>query len=475
MEARERGDTAATAAKAWGNVTIWRVGGACPGLSEFTALRAGDMLMNTATKPHVLVLGGNFAGLSSAQKIREYAGESVDITVIDRKDYLLFVPNIPTDVFENRDPSLHQRMQLRPALAGDDIHFIQALVQRVDIDARMVHFLPFERPGEASESLHYDYLVVALGAHLAYDRLPGFAEHGHTVSDLFHGERLRRYLFEGGYRGGPIVIGAAHFHQGDGAEGLQPYPGGSIPYLKAACEGPILEMTTAMASWLTRTGRGTPEKITVFTPDEVIAADAGVKNVEAFLRMTHAMGIHYRNNMPDIARLTAEGIEFNTGETLAAEIKLILPDWVSHECLRDLPICDSRGFVRTNLLMRNPEHPEILAAGDCASVTVPKIGGIGHQQAEIVGRQIALDMGRMDAEEANQALRPVTFCIGDMGEGRAFYVRSNSWFGGHDDVLKMGRVPYRLKMSYRDLFFLTHGKMPGFGLNIAQFAAERVF
>jgi sulfide:quinone oxidoreductase len=432
-------------------------------------------MTDTTATPHVLVLGSNFAGLAAAQKIREYAGDSVTITIIDRKDYLLFVPNIPSDVMENRDPALHQRMQLRPALAGDDIAFIQGAVKAVDIVAKTVGFLPNERPGEERETLSYDYLVIAMGAHLAYDRIPGFAEYGHTVSDLFHGERLRQYLHEGGYKGGPVVIGAAHFHQGDGAEGLQPYPGGSIPYLKAACEGPIMEMTTSMANWLKRTGKGTPDKITVFTPDEIIAADAGVKNVEAFLAMATGMGIHYRNNMPDIARLTTEGVEFVGGETLEAEIKLILPDWVAHECLRDLPICDSMGFIKTNLLMRNPDHPEIFALGDCAAVTVPKIGGIGHQEAEIVGRQLALDMGRMGADEANEPLRPVTFCIGDMGEGKAFYVRSNTWFGGKDEVLKMGRVPYQLKMSYRNLFFLTHGKVPGFGLNLAQFAAERVF
>jgi sulfide:quinone oxidoreductase len=432
-------------------------------------------MTDTKATPHVLVLGGNFAGLAAAQKIREYAGDSVTITVIDRKDYLLFVPNIPSDVMENRDPALHQRMQLRPALASDDITFIQGAVKAVDIVAKTVAFLPNERPGEERETLSYDYLVIAMGAHLAYDRIPGFAEYGHTVSDLFHGERLRQYLYEGGYKGGPVVIGAAHFHQGDGAEGLQPYPGGSIPYLKAACEGPILEMTTSMANWFKRTGNGTPDKITVFTPDEIIAADAGVKNVEAFLAMATGMGIHYRNNMPDIARLTMEGVEFVGGETLEAEIKLILPDWVAHECLRDLPICDSMGFIKTNLLMRNPDHPEIFALGDCAAVTVPKIGGIGHQEAEIVGRQLALDMGRMDADEANEPLRPVTFCIGDMGEEKAFYVRSNTWFGGKDEVLKMGRVPYQLKMSYRNLFFLTHGKVPGFGLNLAQFTAERVF
>ncbi len=39
------------------------------------------------TKPHVLVLGGNFAGIGAAQKILEHAPDSVTMTVIDRKPY----------------------------------------------------------------------------------------------------------------------------------------------------------------------------------------------------------------------------------------------------------------------------------------------------------------------------------------------------------------------------------------------------
>ena len=38
----------------------------------------------TTSKPHVVVFGGNFAGLASAQKIREYAGDSVDIKIFIR-------------------------------------------------------------------------------------------------------------------------------------------------------------------------------------------------------------------------------------------------------------------------------------------------------------------------------------------------------------------------------------------------------
>lgn len=140
--------------------------------------------------------------------------------------------------------------------------------------------------------------------------------------------------------------------------------------------------------------------------------------------------------MPDIARLAAEDVAFQGGETIEAEFKLILPGWVVHHCLLDLPIADSMGFIKTNLLMRNPDHPEIFAVDDCPVVTMPKIGGIGRKEAEIVVWQVALDMGRMDLDEANQPLQPMVFCIGDMGEGRAFYVRANTWFGGQDEVLR---------------------------------------
>jgi len=184
------------------------------------------------TKPHVVVLGGNFAGLGSAQKIREYAGDSVDITVIDRKSSLLFVPNIPAEVFADRDPALSMYMDIIKPLERDDIRFLPGEVKAIDVETRRVEYLPSERPGSAMESISFDYLVIALGARLAYDRIEGFAEYGDTLSDTYHGNNLRRYLHED-YKGGPIAIGSARFHQGDGAEGLAPYPGGTIPLAEA--------------------------------------------------------------------------------------------------------------------------------------------------------------------------------------------------------------------------------------------------
>lgn len=421
----------------------------------------------------ILVLGANFAGLATAQKLRDLAGDKVAITVVDRKNYLLFVPNIPADVFEGRDPGLGQTMDVVAPLASDGTQFIQAEIMAIDPVGKTVSVVPNERPGAPSQELRYDYLVVAVGARLAYDRIEGFAKHGHTVSDVYQGRKLQAYLKDG-YRGGPVAVGSARFHQGDGARGLAPYPGGSIPLALAACEGPPVEVALSMGHWLTANGLGGPSDVTLFTPAELIAEDAGKGVVKQLLEAASGMGFHYMNKVEDIRRVTAEGLEFADGRSLEAELKILFPDWVPHDFLKGTPIADSEGFVVTDLTMRNPRFPNVFAVGDCAAATVPKLGAIGHQESEIAALQIAKDLGAVSAERADAPLQPIVYCIGDMGGGKGFYIRSNSWYGGPVEVLTMGRVPYQLKMQYRSLFFMTRGRTPGWGLDFAEMIAEKV-
>lgn len=422
--------------------------------------------------PHILVLGGNFAGLATAQQIREHAGQAVDITVMDRKSYLLFIPNIPGDVFEGRDPTVRQHMDLVKVLEKDDIEFVHGEVCGLDVDARRVTFTPAERPGAEEEAMTYDYLVVALGNRLAFDKIEGFARHGHSVTDVYHGNRLRHYL-ENDYKGGPIAIGSAKFNQGDGADGLEPYPGGSIPRALAACEGPPVEVMLSAGTWLKKHDKGGPEKVTVFTPANLIAEDAGEEVVTKLLDIASGMGFNYVDKGRDVARLTREGVELVSGQTIEAEVKIILPDWVPHDFMKGLPICDSEGFVKTDLYMRNPDYPQVFAVGDAAAAVVPKLGAIGHQTAEIAAKGIAADLGHFDAEKIDH-LKPVTYCIGDMGDGQAFYIRSNTWFGGETAVLKMGRTAHMLKDEYRRMFFARDGKIPPWGLDAAKFLQETV-
>jgi len=417
--------------------------------------------------PNVLVLGGNFAGLGAAQKITEYCGNRVNVTVVDRKAYLDYIPNIPLEIFEGRDPAVTMHMPLVDALARDRIAFRQAEVLAIDPQAKRVTVRPSERPGAPEYALGYDFLVIALGARLAYDRIEGFSEHGHTVADAFHANRLIDYL-ENDYRGGPIVIGSDRFEQG---------MRGRPPWLRtalAACEGPPVEVSLSLAHWLEQHGKGGARDITIFTPAELIAEDAGEKVVAQLLAAASGMGFGYVNKVEGISRLTADTIEFRDGRSLPAELKIVFPNWEPHGFLKGMPICDEVGFVVTDMKMRNPDFPEIFACGDAAALTVPKLGAIGHQECEIVGRQIAKDVGAMSAEAADVDWMPEVVCIGDMGGGKAFYIHANSWFGGDVQELRMGRLPYAQKLAYKEMFFRNHGKIPNWGLPLAEWTAESI-
>lgn len=423
--------------------------------------------MAGTTKPHVLVLGGNFAGLTTARLIRQRCEEQVNITVIDRKPYLIFVPNIPLAVLANHDPAERLHMHIVDTLDDDDIRFIQADVTEVDVDSKRVTYVPNERPGAAVEHIGYDYLVIALGARLAYDQIEGFGEYGFTVSDSYYGNRLRRYLFGGEYRGGPIAIGSARFHQGH-----SPAMPDWLPIALGACEGPPLEMGLSMAAWLQDRDFGGPESITLFTPADKIAEDAGEEIVKEFLGMAKDMGFGYVNNTEDVRCLTHDGIEFANGDSLEAEVKIVLPDWVPHAFLQGLPISDDMGFIVTDRLMRNPDYPEVLAAGDAAAITVPKLGALGDFQARIVAKQIAKDVGKMSAEDADDPYWPQILCFGDMGNHKAFYIHSDTWFGGDTSIFKMGYLYYGMKIAFKEMYFTTGGKPPQWGVPLTEFVAD---
>lgn len=426
--------------------------------------------MNTKEKPEILVLGGNFAGLQTARHIRENIKDAASITVVDKKSFLLFVPNIPLEALEGKDPTPDLQLPLAPVLKKDDTRFIQAEVTAIDVHKKVVTIKPTERPGAAGDTLTYDYLVVAVGNRLAYDRIEGFAEYGHTVTDLYQADKLRRYL-ENDYKGGKIVIGSARFHQGD----TKRLPFDFLPTALAACEGPPVEGALALAHRLGELGKGGPKKITIFTPAELIAEDAGEKVVNQLLYIAGKMGFGYKNNVEDIKRITKDGIEFTNGESLEAELKIIFPDWVAHDFMKGLPICDDQGFVIHGLDMRNPDFPEVFAVGDAAAGTVPKIGSIGHLQSYIAARQIAKDLGCMSKEEADAELyHPEVICYGDMGGGKAFYIHSNSFYGGDEQILKMGRSYYEMKVAFKHQYFAMGGKLPHWQWTMGTWLGDKI-
>jgi sulfide:quinone oxidoreductase len=424
-------------------------------------------MMSSYSKPHVLVLGGNFAGLVTARRIRERCGDAVRISLVDRKDYLLFLPNIPLEILADHDPSDTLRMPIRKILAMDDIGYIGGEVVGIDVKNSRVMYTPAESPGSATENIDYDYLVIALGARQAYDRIDGFNEHGHALSDAYYGNKLRAYL-HGGYRGGPIAIGSARFHQGTAGKPEW------LPLAETACEGVALEMAFSLAAWLDLRNLGGPGSITLFTPGRLIAEYFGDNVASRCLEMANQAGLNYTNNTGDIKRISRWGIEFENGRSLEAELKIILPNLEPHLFMKGLPVSDEAGFVITDSTMRNPDYKNIFAVGDCAALTVPKMGVLGDEESRIVTLQIAGEVGKASAEETGTSYTPEIVWLGEMGRNKAFYIHSDTWFGGTQSVFKVGYTFYTLKLGFREVFFRTGGNPPSWGVPLAELMAEHL-
>ncbi|HET9038832.1 MAG TPA: NAD(P)/FAD-dependent oxidoreductase [Gemmatimonadales bacterium] len=112
----------------------------------------------TTKLPHVLILGGGFAGLYAAKHLRD---APVRVTVVDRRNHHLFQPmlyQVATAGLNPSDIASPIRSILRSSKNTD---VLLAEVGTVDVDARTVHFTD-------GASASYDYLVVATGARHSY-------------------------------------------------------------------------------------------------------------------------------------------------------------------------------------------------------------------------------------------------------------------------------------------------------------------
>src|SRR3954463_15769268 len=118
-------------------------------------------------RPRVLILGGGFAGIGAARKLRK---ADADVVLVDQHDYHTFQPllyQVATDLLETTSVG-HPLRDLFHDQPNATVH--EATVVAVDIEARQVRFAEMA-------PLDYDHLVVALGANVNFFGVEGAGDH----------------------------------------------------------------------------------------------------------------------------------------------------------------------------------------------------------------------------------------------------------------------------------------------------------
>ena len=122
----------------------------------------------------VLILGGGIGGIVTASKLRRALPREHRVVLVEQASTHLFQPSLLWLMLGLRAPGQISRPYT--ALARRGIEQVQGRVTRIDPTQRKVTV--------DGKELTADYLVIALGAELAPDTVPGLAEAGHNLYSL---------------------------------------------------------------------------------------------------------------------------------------------------------------------------------------------------------------------------------------------------------------------------------------------------
>jgi NADH:ubiquinone reductase (H+-translocating) len=133
--------------------------------------------------PCVVILGVGFGGLFAAQAL---AHRPVDVKVIDRNNYHTFFPllyQVAAAELEPEDIAYPARHIFRNMA---NINFFLGNVEQIDFTNRQVK--------TSHHSIHYDYLILALGSRPFYYGIPGADEYAFPLKSVDQAITLRNQI-----------------------------------------------------------------------------------------------------------------------------------------------------------------------------------------------------------------------------------------------------------------------------------------
>ncbi|OXM18328.1 dehydrogenase [Rhodococcus erythropolis] len=321
----------------------------------------------------VVVLGAGVGGLTAAAELRASLPESDQAVLVDRS----FSGALGlSSLWVLRGWRTLDDILVAPTEATlPGVSMVTAHVEHIDTDARTVHC--------DTGPIHYDALIIALGAELNPSTLPGLDQ---TVESNDAGQfytpeaadRLRRRLetFESGRLG--ILVAAL------------PYKCPAAPYEAAFLISDLLG------------DRFTSEAvhIDVFTPESLPMPVAGPDVGRALTSMLEAKGIGFHNEK------TATGIDPRTRTVTFADnaeetfdLLAVVPPHTAPAAVRTSAVAGPHGWIPVDASTLTTDTPEVWAIGDNTALILPngkplpKAAIFAEAEGTVAAHQIARYLG----------------------------------------------------------------------------------
>jgi sulfide:quinone oxidoreductase len=308
----------------------------------------------------ILVIGGGFGGVVTAESLAKRLGRDHQITLVSRSRKFLFYPALVRLAFGRCEPD-DVTFDLREAMLDRRIEFVEGEVARVN---------PYERHvtlahGDLVGDIPYDFLVIALGRRLATERVSGFFENAHHLLDL-----------DGAFSFGEAI---KSFHQGRAVIGHCP---------EARLPVPAFETAFALSHLLEERNERNRCAITIVSDEGLDETFGGVPVSAPLRHVLSSRRIEFLSGFV-INRVTPTSVVAKDGRVIDCDLRLLIPPFSGPGPVIGTGITDADGYIQVEMTMKVRGQNRTYAVGDCVSFAGPKMGHMAVRQGEIAAENLA--------------------------------------------------------------------------------------
>jgi sulfide:quinone oxidoreductase len=369
----------------------------------------------------VLILGGGSGGLATAGRLKELLGDKISITVIDKQRS--FVMGFSLLRVMTGEKTEQEVTVPKEKVSQKGIKFINTEVNRIDVNNGIVR----TDQGE----FVYDYLVVALGAELAPEKIPGFesAFHMYTLEDA---KKLRDALSS--FRGDSIRLVVS-----------------STPF---KCPPAPYEAAMLIDDHLRDKGLRDKSDIQIFTPEPQPMPIAGPEVGNTVVSMLNEKGIGFHSNTKvSLIDGSSKQIVFENGSREKYDLLIAIPPHTTPKVIRESGgLADASEWISVDPKNMQTKYDRVYAIGDVAAVKLPsgmmlpKAATFAFGQAEIVASNIASSVLGTEARNWDGFGE----CFIETGSGNAAY-GSGSFYSSPKPVINL-QIPSKELRERKDVW-----------------------
>src|SRR5918994_3288619 len=337
----------------------------------------------------IVVLGGGVGGTLAANLLSKELGREARVTVIDPTGMHVYQPGflyLALGEANGRWLTRDERSLLRR-----DVDLAIERAVRIHPDAGTVQL---ERGG----SLDWDYLVIATGARLVPDQIPGLSEGAFGFYSLEDAERLRQELRR--FRGGRVKVGVA-----------------GIPY---KCPPAPVEFTFMVEEFLRHKGVRDRSEIELLSPlNRAFTIESASTLIKPYMD-ERGIGLTTFFNVESVDA-SAGVVESLEGERAEYDLLVLVPPHKGAQVVVDSGLGDPGGWLPTDRYTLNVEGLEhVFALGDATNLPISKSGSTAHFEAPVIASRIA-SLVHGTAPTENYGGR--VMCFLEVGDGKATSLR----------------------------------------------------